>query len=135
MSPAAAPGTDPVQVVQALVAAFNRRDAAAVAQLLADDVVCHGIPLAPASGRDAAMAMLAPFLAADAIDWQIVAIAVAGQVVLTERVDRFRFAGQGWTAVRAAGIFEITADGRVAAWRDYFDMAELVAAMPGAAAA
>ena len=124
----------PVAVVEALVAAFNRRDGAGVAALLHDDVVCHGIPLEPAEGRDAAMAMLAPFLAAEEIDWQILAIGAAhdgaGQVVFTERIDRFRFAGQGWTGVRAAGIFEIADDGRVIAWRDYFDMAELIAAMP-----
>lgn len=120
----------PFAVVEALIAAFNRRDAGAVAALLHEDVVCHGIPLEPAQGREAAMAMLAPFLAAEAIDWEITAMAAAGQVVLTERIDRFRFAGQGWTAVRAAGTIEIAADGRVIAWRDYFDMAELAAAMP-----
>lgn len=120
----------PVTVVEALVAAFNRRDAAGVAALLQDDVVCHGIPLAPAYGRDAAMAMLAPFLAAEEIAWEITAMAAAGNVVFTERIDRFHFAGQGWTAVRAAGVIEIAGDGRVTTWRDYFDMAELVAAMP-----
>lgn len=120
----------PVAVVEALIAAFNRRDGEGVARLLHDDVVCHGIPLAPAIGRDAAMAMLAPFLAADEIDWHILHIGVAGRVVFTERVDRFRFAGEDWTGVRAAGILEIADDGRVIAWRDYFDMQELVAAMP-----
>lgn len=120
----------PAEVVKTLVAAFNRRDGAGVAELLHDDVVCHGIPLEPAHGRAAAMAMLAPFLAAEAIDWQILALAVADRVVLTERIDRFRFVGQGWTTVRAAGIFELAEDGRVIAWRDYFDMQELIAAMP-----
>ena len=122
---------DPAGVAKALIAAFNRRDGAGVAELLHDDVVCHGIPLEPAHGRTAAMAMLAPFLAAEAIDWEILALAVAGRMVLTERIDRFRFAGQDWTAVRAAGILEIGDDGRVIAWRDYFDMQELIAAMPG----
>lgn len=120
----------PVAVVEALVAAFNRRDGAAIAELLAEEVVCAGVPLDPALGRDAAMAMLAPFLAAEAIDWQILAIAANGNIVLTERDDRFRFAGQGWTSVRAAGIFEIDGSGRIAAWRDYFDLAELERAMP-----
>lgn len=122
-------------VVKALVAAFNRRDGAGVAALLHDDVVCHGIPLEAACGREAAMAMLAPFLAAEAIDWEILTMAEAGRVVLTERIDRFRFAGQGWTAVRAAGIFEVGEGGQVIAWRDYFDMQELIAAMPGDALA
>lgn len=122
--------TDPVAVVEALVAAFNRRDTRAIAELLAADIVCAGIPLEPAHGRAATMDMLAPFLTAEAIDWRILAIAANGNFVFTERDDRFRFAGQDWTAVRAAGVFEIDADGRIAAWRDYFDLAELERAMP-----
>jgi limonene-1,2-epoxide hydrolase len=121
---------DPVAVVEALIAAFNGRDTAAIAELLAEDVVCAGIPLEPAYGREATMAMLAPFLAAEEIDWHLLAIAANGNMVFTERDDRFRFAGRDWTSVRAAGIFEIDGDGRVAAWRDYFDLAELERAMP-----
>ncbi len=121
---------DAVAVVEALVAAFNSRDRASIADLLAEDVVCAGIPLEPAHGRDATMAMLEPFLAAEAIDWRILAIAANGLVVFTERDDRFRFAGQDWTSVRAAGVFEIDGAGRIAAWRDYFDLAELERAMP-----
>jgi len=122
--------SDPVAVVEALVAAFNRRDTVAIADMLADEVVCAGIPLEPAQGRDATMAMLAPFLAAEAVDWRILAIAANGPVVFAERDDRFRFAGKDWTSVRAAGVFEIDGDGRIAAWRDYFDLAELERAMP-----
>ena len=119
-----------IAAVEALVAAFNRRDAAGIAALLHDDIVCIGIPLDPAHGKAATMDLLAPFLAAEAIDWEITAIAANGSTVFTERVDRFRFAGHDWTEVRAAGVFEIAADGRIAAWRDYFDLAELQRAMP-----
>ena len=122
--------SDPVAVVETLVAAFNRRDTSAIADLLADDIVCAGIPLDPAHGRAATMDMLAPFLAAEAVDWRILAIAANGQTVFTERDDRFLFAGQDWTSVRAAGVFEIDSDGRIAAWRDYFDLAELERALP-----
>lgn len=121
---------DPIAVVEALVAAFNRRDGAAIAGLLAEGVVCAAIPLDPAHGRAATMEMLAPFLAAEEIDWRILAIAANGATVFTERDDRFRFAGKDWTSVRAAGIFEIDGEGRIAAWRDYFDLAELERAMP-----
>jgi limonene-1,2-epoxide hydrolase len=119
-----------IATVEALVAAFNRRDREGVAALLHDDIVCTGIPLEPARGKAATMELLAPFLAAEAVDWQITAIAVNGATVFTERIDRFLFAGQDWTAVRAAGVFEIADDGRIAAWRDYFDLAELQRAMP-----
>lgn len=122
--------SDPVAVVEALVAAFNRRDSAAIADLLAEDIVCAGIPLDPAHGRAATMDMLAPFLAAEAVDWRILAIAANDRIVFTERDDRFRFVGRDWTSVRAAGVFEIDGDGRIVAWRDYFDLAELERALP-----
>lgn len=120
---------DPVAVVERLIGAFNRRDRDAVAGLLAADVSVIGIPLPEAKGRDAAMALLDPFLAADEIHWRVLAIAANGQTVFTERLDRFRFDGRDWGSVRAAGVFEVNAEGRIAAWRDYFDMGELQRAM------
>lgn len=119
-----------IAAVEALIDAFNRRDADALADLLADDVICAGIPLEPAICKEATMEMLAPFLAAEEIDWQLLGIAASGPTVFTERYDRFRFAGQEWTAVRAAGVFELDDDGRISAWRDYFDLGELERAMP-----
>ncbi len=124
---------DPVAAVRALIDAFNRRDRAAVIQQLHDDIVCQGMPLPAQHGLEATMALLDPFLAAEEIDWQLLNVAVSGKIVMTERVDRFRFAGQGWTEVRAAGVFEVSDTGRIIAWRDYFDMAELVAAIPAQA--
>jgi limonene-1,2-epoxide hydrolase len=120
----------PRVIVERLIDAFNRRDGSAIAALLHDDIVCAGIPLPPAHGKAATLDLLAPFLAAEAIDWQVHCIAASGPIVHTERTDRFRFRGRDWTHVRAAGVFEVAADGRIIAWRDYFDLAELVAAMP-----
>jgi limonene-1,2-epoxide hydrolase len=118
-----------VRIVGQLIAAFNRRDRSGVADLLADDVTVCGIPLAPAVGKKAAMVLLEPFLHAEEIDWEVLNMAANGSTVFNERIDRFRFAGRPWTEVRAAGVFEITADGLIAAWRDYFDLAELERAM------
>ena len=92
-----------IKVVEQLMAAFNRRDRGAVADLLDDDVICAGIPLDPAVGKAAAMDLLDPFLSAEQIDWEVLAVAAKGRTVFTERIDRFRFAGREWTAVRAAG--------------------------------
>ncbi len=123
---------DPIAIVRDFVAAWSRRDRDAIVAALDPHIVLHGIPMPPVEGCDAAMDLLDGFLAADEIDWRIVHIAAAGRVVLTERVDRFRFGGRAWSAVRAAGVFELNEDGRIAAWRDYFDMAELVGAIPPA---
>lgn len=121
---------DLIALTHAFIAAWNRRDEAAIAAALHDDVICTGIPLPPFHGRAATMEFLEAFLQAEEIDWEIVAIAANGNIVMTERIDRFRFAGQDWTAVRAAGIFEFHPDNRIIAWRDYFDIAELTAALP-----
>ena len=48
-------------------------------------------------------------------------IAEAGNVVFTERVDRFEMAGKK-IELPVAGVFEIE-DGKINAWRNYFDTA------------
>ena len=47
--------------------------------------------------------------------------AVRGNLVFTERVDRFTMGGRK-IDLPVAGVFEIR-NGKIAAWRDYFDMA------------
>lgn len=120
----------PIDIVIDFVDAWNRKDRDAVMKAMRDDVVCQGIPLPPATGMVETMELLDTFFAAEEIDWSIVHIAANGNSVLTERVDRFRYPGADWVEVRAMGIFELDTDGRIAAWRDYFDLAELLNALP-----
>jgi len=47
-------------------------------------------------------------------------VAENGDVVFTERVDRFQM-GDKKVELPVAGVFEVR-DGKIAAWRDYFDM-------------
>jgi limonene-1,2-epoxide hydrolase len=51
-------------------------------------------------------------------------LAVVGDTVFTERVDRFSLNDTPMT-VPVAGVFEFAPDGRIAAWRDYYDWADL----------
>jgi len=65
----------------------------------------------------------------DRIEFEILHLAVNGNVVLTERVDTFvRSAGS--VGLPVMGTFEL-ADGRITAWRDYFDLAQVTAAFGG----
>ena len=41
--------------------------------------------------------------------------------MLTERVDKFSLGGKN-VELPVMGVFELT-DGKISAWRDYFDMA------------
>ena len=51
-------------------------------------------------------------------------LAVVGDTVFTERVDRFSLNDTPMT-VAVAGVFEFGPDGRIRAWRDYYDWADL----------
>jgi limonene-1,2-epoxide hydrolase len=58
-------------------------------------------------------------------DADTLSIAVEGNRVLTERVDRLLTSeGEPVLSLRVMGIFEL-ADGKIAAWRDYFDPSPL----------
>jgi limonene-1,2-epoxide hydrolase len=49
---------------------------------------------------------------------------------MNERVDRFWLAGDHKVELRVAGVFKVEGD-KVTLWRDYFDLAEFTAQMPG----
>ena len=118
--------------VAALIAAFCARDLDSALRPFADDAVYHNIPMEPVQGIAAIRAALEPFMAgATEVDWQLLHIATnADGAVLTERVDRFLMQGK-WISVPVMGTFEVT-DGRIRAWRDYFDLAQFTAQMGGA---
>ncbi|MCK9542742.1 MAG: nuclear transport factor 2 family protein [Novosphingobium sp.] len=124
---------DPIATIRAFIAAWNRRDRAALARMLHPDAVCEGVCLPPPGrNREESLNLFDPFLAADELDWRILNIAASGRSVFTERLDRFRYKDMPWTEIRACGYFELDDQGRITAWRDYFDRAECLAAMPAA---
>jgi limonene-1,2-epoxide hydrolase len=80
------------------------------------------VPVAPARGHDEIRGVLETFVPpASAIRFDVLAVASRGNVVFTERVDRFTV-GDKEIALPVAGVFEVR-DGKIAAWRDYFDLA------------
>jgi limonene-1,2-epoxide hydrolase len=111
-------------VVREFCAAWERRDKQALLDAFTEDGVYHNIPTAPAVGKQAIGALLDFVLAqaGDAITFEITHVAADGDVVLTERVDTFT-TGDKKVTLRVMGAFEVR-DGKIAAWRDYFDMAE-----------
>jgi limonene-1,2-epoxide hydrolase len=113
---------DPETIVRDFCAAWTRRDIAELLGYFADDAVYHNMPLAPATGKDAIREILNLFVPpATTIVFEMLHVASAGSVVFTERVDRFVIAGKE-IALPVAGVFEVR-DGKIAAWRDYFDFA------------
>jgi limonene-1,2-epoxide hydrolase len=121
---------DAERLVRDFCAAFAKHDAEAVRPFLTDDVVYHNIPMDPAVGIDAAVGFLAGFLAmCDRMEFDIKHLAASGDVVLTERVDTF-YMGDVVAPLPVMGVFELR-DGKISAWRDYFDMAQATKAFGG----
>lgn len=121
----------PEEVVRSVCELVGVKDVERLRPLLADDVTYHNIPLDPAVGLEASLEVLRTFFGMfDEIDIRILALAVDGDTVLTERDDVMSLNGvEGHLPVM--GTFEVV-DGRVRAWRDYFDMAQVTSIMQGA---
>ena len=112
---------DPVDVVTRFCKAWEAVDVDALMEFFADDAVYHNIPIAPVQGKDAIRTTIEGFAAGvGKIEFDVLAIAASGNTVLTERVDRF-INPDKTMALPVMGTFEVV-DGRIVAWRDYFDL-------------
>lgn len=112
----------PESVVRNFCRVVEERDVDALLAFFTDDAVYHNIPLAPLTGREAIAGTLAQFITpASHVEFEVIALATTGSTVLTERVDRFVIGGKR-IELPVMGAFEVTAEGKIRAWRDYFDM-------------
>jgi limonene-1,2-epoxide hydrolase len=114
---------DVQKIVEDFIACWNRGDVDAAWAMAADDIVWDNIPMGPAKGIEACKALMAQFPPIEGIEFVTHHIVAKGNIVMTERTDKFLVGGK-WRAIRLMGIFEINTDGKVQHWRDYFDMAE-----------
>ena len=118
------------QVVRDFCAAVSRRDPEAMRPFFSEDVVYHNIPMDPAEGIDATMGVLNMFMGmCEELEFEIHHLASDGSTVLTERTDRFTMNGKSGP-LPVMGAFHIV-DGKITAWRDYFDMAQVTALFGG----
>jgi limonene-1,2-epoxide hydrolase len=117
--------------VRRFIDAWKTRDLDRIMGFFTDDCVYHNMPLDPVQGPEAIRAVLQSFAGlSTAIEWELHQIAeTEGGVVLTERTDRFEIAGR-WVALPVMGAFELQ-DGKIRAWRDYFDLQQFTKQMPG----
>jgi limonene-1,2-epoxide hydrolase len=122
----------PIEVVRRFCAAWSDNTGAAeLAAFFTDDAVYHNIPLAPVTGREAIERNIVSFIRpgkaaapgvvpVESIDFRVINIAANGPVVMTERVDVFKLPDKTFE-LPVMGTFEVR-DGKISAWRDYFDM-------------
>jgi limonene-1,2-epoxide hydrolase len=120
---------DPIEVVRRFCDAWGKEDVGTIVGFFTDDAVYHNIPLAPVTGPEQIKATIEGFSGGvDSIEFRVDAIAANGSTVLTERVDVFVFPN-GRIELPVMGTFEVR-DGKIAAWRDYFDMNQFMSQMP-----
>ena len=110
-----------IDLIRRFCAAWATAEVGELVDYLTDDAIYHNMPIQPVEGKDAIKGVIeqvmAPF---DRSEWELLNISASGDIVLTERVDRF--IGEKSVELPVMGAFEIR-DGKIAAWRDYFDLA------------
>jgi limonene-1,2-epoxide hydrolase len=109
------------EVVREFCALVSKRDLDSLRAVLDDEVVYHNIGMPASRGIEATLANLAGQweMFSATYEFEIRNIAANGNTVLTERIDRV--GSPGLTApVPVMGVFEVR-NGKITAWRDYFD--------------
>ena len=113
--------TENARMVREFCAAWRRRSVDELLGFFTPDAVYHNMPIEPLRGIDAIRDTVSAFVVpAEHIEFELLAVASCGDLVFTERVDRFTMMGKT-IALPVAGVFEIR-NGKIAAWRDYFDL-------------
>ena len=120
---------DPEQIIRDFCAAFANLDPDEVMSYFGPEPTYHNMPGPPAVGEAAVRATVEGFLGRwTKTDWQVVNIAVNGNVVFAERLDVTE-EGDKHVDLPCNGVFELDDDGKITVWRDYFDAATYAKAM------
>ncbi len=118
------------QIIRDFIAAWSRLDADELVGYFTEDGIYHNIPIDPVQGTDALRGFIKAFLANwSKTDWEIVTLIVQGDTVVAERMDRTVADGKP-VNLPCVGVFEMR-DGKIAVWRDYFDMGTYANALAG----
>lgn len=120
----------PLDLVRRFCDAWSDGDLDALMAYFADDAVYHNIPVDPVKGKDMIRATIEGFTAGvEKIEFRVHHIVADGPVVLTERTDVFSTADRT-IELPVMGTFEV-AGGKIAAWRDYFDLNQFMSQLAG----
>ncbi|SVA58195.1 uncharacterized protein METZ01_LOCUS111049, partial [marine metagenome] len=108
-------------LVKNFIDAWNNMDLESVTDFFSEDVFYHNIPMEPLNGKEEASAFVKGLSDCESINWELIAIAEEGNMVLTERIDNFNFKDGRKISLPVMGTFEIE-DNKIKQWRDYFDL-------------
>jgi limonene-1,2-epoxide hydrolase len=121
--------------VEAIVDEFIRRivakDLDGACELVAADVEYDNVPMGKNIGPDGIKAVLGALVnEVETVEFVIHRQVARDNVVMNERNDRF-FVNGSWMELPVMGVFEVDDDGKIALWRDYFDLPTLMNQMQG----
>ena len=110
------------QLIADFIAAWGARDIDRVMGFFTDDAVYINIPMDPPNeGKVAIRAFIEGFIPnCSSIEFTVHHQVAAGDIVMNERTDKLVIGGHT-IELPVMGVFEIR-DGKISAWRDYFDM-------------
>lgn len=121
--------SDNIAFIRRFIEACVRADPDEFASYFTEDAVWWNSPWQPVTGRAAIRETLRRGAGKmKALPWEIRHIIAAGDIVMTERVDHF-MAGDQRVSVPCMGTFELR-DGKIAAWRDYWDLKQFEGQLP-----
>lgn len=119
-----------IETIKAFIDAWTRLDADEIVSFFTDDGVYHNMPIEPVQGKDALKVFIQRFIADwTSTEWDLLNIAASGNIVMAERLDR-TMVGETKVDLPCCGVFEMS-NGKIAVWRDYFDMATYTRALTG----
>ena len=117
----------PTELVTEFCALWSDPDPETIASYFAENAVYTNVPQEPMRGRSAITQFLLRFAESfDGIDFIVHRQISDGNVVMNERTDVLRRKDGVELRLPVMGVFEIV-DGRIAAWRDYFDQTTISA--------
>ncbi len=115
---------DPGELISRFCAQWGTGDYASLLEYFAEDAIYHNIPMEPLQGVEEIKDFLEGFSAmAKSIDFVIHRQVVSGNIVMNERTDTLRMNDGNVVNLPVMGTFEVE-DGKIVAWRDYFDMGQ-----------
>jgi limonene-1,2-epoxide hydrolase len=112
-----------IEVVRAFLKGWDNRDLAACMAHVTDDMVYLNHPHERIKGRDKVAKMIGSIFApARKVEFKLLNIFGQGNKVVTERLDQWDWDGKGLNCrLPVCGMFELTDDGRIYEWREYYD--------------
>lgn len=114
---------NPENVVDEFIRRIVANDVESALEMVSADCEYDNVPLGKNIGPDAMRDFLGALSGGvDEVEFVIHRQTCSGNVVMNERLDRFRV-GDAWMDLPVAGVFEVNEQNQVTLWRDYFDLA------------